>query len=238
MSENVHSEWNFHLIWIIYNNFHSKKLNCKCNLQNMSHSVQASVMIFTHIFTICQWHEICVVCFSFFDPHYTLYWMLFTKLYIEYFMEVQNNSAWHHHDISNALRLKLHDQHSLDCIFKCIFWKFYPNCLITIMNNCSRSWLTTKSVTWWRHQMETYSALLTICAGNSPVPGEFPTQRPVTQSFHVFFDLCPNKRSKQWWGWWFETPSCPLWCPCDGETIIWANDDFVHCCIDLNVLIH
>ena len=26
---------------------------------------------------------------------------------------------------------------------------------------------------WWRHQMETFSALLTICAGNSPVPGEF-----------------------------------------------------------------
>ena len=23
---------------------------------------------------------------------------------------------------------------------------------------------------WWRHQMETFSALLTICAGNSPVP--------------------------------------------------------------------
>ena len=28
--------------------------------------------------------------------------------------------------------------------------------------------------TWWRHQMETFSALLAICAGNSPVPGEFP----------------------------------------------------------------
>ena len=42
---------------------------------------------------------------------------------------------------------------------------------------------------WWRHQMETFSALLAICAGNSPVPGEFPTQRPVTQSFDVFFDL-------------------------------------------------
>ena len=37
--------------------------------------------------------------------------------------------------------------------------------------------------------METYSALLTICAGNSPVAGEFPTQRPVTRSFDVFFDL-------------------------------------------------
>ena len=32
---------------------------------------------------------------------------------------------------------------------------------------------------WWRHQMETFSALPALCAGNSPVTGEFPTQRPV-----------------------------------------------------------
>ena len=40
--------------------------------------------------------------------------------------------------------------------------------------------------------METFSALLAICAGNSPVTGEFPAQRPVTQSFDVFFDLHLN----------------------------------------------
>ena len=38
--------------------------------------------------------------------------------------------------------------------------------------------------------MDTFSALLDICAGDSPVTGEFPMQRPVTQSFDVFFDLC------------------------------------------------
>ena len=60
--------------------------------------------------------------------------------------------------------------------------------------------------------METFSALLAICEGNPPVPGEFPAQRPVTPSFDVFFDLRPNKTlSKQSWGWWFETPPCPLW---------------------------
>ena len=60
--------------------------------------------------------------------------------------------------------------------------------------------------------MEIFSALLAICAGNSPVPGEFPAQRPVTRSFDAFCDLRPNKRlSKQWQGWWFETPSSPLW---------------------------
>ena len=66
--------------------------------------------------------------------------------------------------------------------------------------------------TWWRHQMETVSALLAICAGNSSVPGEFPAQRPVTRGFDVFFDLRPDKRlSKQSWGWWFEKPSHSLW---------------------------
>ena len=67
-------------------------------------------------------------------------------------------------------------------------------------------------ISWWRHQMEIFSALLAICAGNSPVLGEFPTQKPVTRSFDVFFDLRLNKRlGKQWWGWWFETLSRPLW---------------------------
>ena len=56
------------------------------------------------------------------------------------------------------------------------------------------------------------SALLAICAGNSPVNGEISAQRPVARSFDVFFDLRLNERlSKQSWGWWFETPSRPLW---------------------------
>ena len=69
---------------------------------------------------------------------------------------------------------------------------------------------------WWRHQMGPFSALLALCAGNSPVPGELPTQRPVTRSFDVFFDLRLNKRlSKQPWGWWFETPPWSLWRQCN-----------------------
>ena len=78
-----------------------------------------------------------------------------------------------------------------------------------------RCW-TQLGITWWRHQIETFSALLTICAGNSPVTGEFPAQRPVTRSFDIFFDLRLHKRlSKQSWGWWFETPSRPLWRHCN-----------------------
>ena len=62
--------------------------------------------------------------------------------------------------------------------------------------------------TWWRHQMETFSASLAIGVGNSPLPA----QRPVTRSFDVCLDLRLDKRlNKQSWGWWFETPSHPLW---------------------------
>ena len=69
---------------------------------------------------------------------------------------------------------------------------------------------------WWRHQMETLSALLAVCAGNSTVTGEFPANMPATRSFDVFFDLRLHKRlSKQSWGWWFETPSRPLWRHCN-----------------------
>ena len=71
--------------------------------------------------------------------------------------------------------------------------------------------------------IETWRNMMTSANGNifrvtSPLcgeftgPGEFPTQRPVTRSFDVFFDLRPNKRlSKQWRGWWFETLSRPFW---------------------------
>ena len=75
-------------------------------------------------------------------------------------------------------------------------------------------WLLTEPhiVPWWCHQMETFSALLAICEGNSPVTGEFHAQRPLTRSFDVFFDLHLNEwLSKQSRGWWFETPSRPLW---------------------------
>ena len=55
----------------------------------------------------------------------------------------------------------------------------------------------------WNH----FFALLAHCEGNPPVSGGFPSQRPVTQSFDVFFDLRLKKRmSKQSRRRWFETP--------------------------------
>ena len=68
--------------------------------------------------------------------------------------------------------------------------------------------------------MTSFSALLAFCEGNSPVTGEFPSQRPVTQSFDIFFDVRfrlnkrLNKPSRRRW---FETPlwrHCNVtWCP-------------------------
>ena len=63
-------------------------------------------------------------------------------------------------------------------------------------------------VTKWKY----FPRYWPFVAGNSPITGEFPAQRPMTRNFDVSFDLCLNKRlSKQWWGWWSETQSCPLW---------------------------
>ena len=117
--------------------------------------------------------------------------------------------------------------------YLCPHWRerfnHYMNVLkrLFLKDNAQNSWelcicfrrLTRKNTfrlsfsnTWWGHQMETFSALMAPCEGNSTVTGEFPSQRPVTRSFDVFFDLRQNKLlSKQSWGWWFETPSFSLW---------------------------
>ena len=57
------------------------------------------------------------------------------------------------------------------------------------------------------HQMVTFSALLAFCAGDSPVTGEFPTQRPMTRSFDVSFHSRLNQHlNKQCGRQWFEAP--------------------------------
>ena len=83
-------------------------------------------------------------------------------------------------------------------IIKVDLWWYRPGFIIGIPTPVRRHPCTTMAswspftlrlsifhITWWRHQMETFSALLSICAGNSPVPSEFPAQRPVTRSFVV-----------------------------------------------------
>ena len=68
----------------------------------------------------------------------------------------------------------------------------------------------------WRHQMETYFHITGPLWGKPPVNDGFPSQRPVTRTFGVFFELHLNKRlSKQSRSWWLETPSRSLWCYCN-----------------------
>ena len=68
----------------------------------------------------------------------------------------------------------------------------------------------------WRHQMETFSASLALCDGNSRVTGEFPSHRPVTRSFDIFFDLRLNRRLGKPTRL-LETPSHSLWRYCNAE---------------------
>ena len=44
-------------------------------------------------------------------------------------------------------------------------------------------------ISWWRHKMETFSALLALCAGNSPVTGEF-TQIGQWRGALIFYLVC------------------------------------------------
>ena len=78
------------------------------------------------------------------------------------------------------------------------------------------------SLTWWLHPIRTFSALLAICAGNSPVNGEFTGQRGIPRTkasvaeLWCFLCSAPDKRlCKQSWGWWFGMPSHPLWRHCN-----------------------
>ena len=99
------------------------------------------------------------------------------------------------------------------------------NC--TWLPKSSMKWMSASSAVsllqncpWWRHQMETFSALLALCEENSPVTGEVPSQKPVSRSFDVFYDLRLNKRlNKHSRRWWFETPSRPLWRHCDAQIV-------------------
>ena len=91
--------------------------------------------------------------------------------------------------------------------WKCMFYKIFDGIPLPL-------WKTL--MTWWRHQMETFSALLAFCVGNSPVTSEFLAQRPVMWRFYVFFDLCLNRQlSKQWRRWWLDTLLWSLWRHCN-----------------------
>ena len=69
---------------------------------------------------------------------------------------------------------------------------------------------------WWRHQMETFPALLAHCAGNSPIPVDSPHKGQWRGALMFSLICAHNKRlSKEPWGWWFKTPSGSLWRHCN-----------------------
>ena len=79
---------------------------------------------------------------------------------------------------------------------------------------------------WWRHQMETFSALLALCAGNSPVTGEVPHKGQWRGS--LMFSLIGalnNRLSKQSWDWWFETPSRSLLRHCNSVCLRFLREN-------------
>ena len=83
-------------------------------------------------------------------------------------------------------------------------------CLMATSHYLNQSWFCKLS--WWHHQMETFSVLPAICEGNSPVTGGFLPQRPLMRSFDVLFDLRMNKQlSIQSRRWSFEMSSPSLW---------------------------
>ena len=136
-----------------------------------------------------------------------------------------------------TIYLRVHARYSSD--LQRLDW--WGSKILTPAMNVGRLALLTKTMTgfvpgikyapgqWWRSltiyrgKRSTSQIMMTSSNGSifrvtGPLcgeftgPGEFPTQRPVTRSFDVFFDLRLNKRlSKQPWGWWSETPSSSLW---------------------------
>ena len=105
------------------------------------------------------------------------------------------------HKSQNALVSYLHDD--------VIKWKHFPRYWPFVRGIHRSRWIPLTKAS----DAELWCFLWSghLC-GEFTGPDEFPSQRPVMRSFDVFFDLRLNKRlSKQWWGWWFETLSRPLW---------------------------
>ena len=151
-----------------------------------------------------------------------IFWKLISPIYLDRYdvegMTTRNtvfNVQWHmsYSDSIHSTFTFYRADSSFCYIVECYYHKMYCRWyLITIqlsylrlnkMARLSPIYMTSSNRTIFRVSVHLW--------GNSPVPGEFPTQRPVTRSSDVYFGLRLNKRlSKQSWGWWFETLSWSL----------------------------
>ena len=99
--------------------------------------------------------------------------------------------------------------------FQAIIAQGYQHLIIHTYPSITQS-ASLFSKTWWRHQMETFSALLALCAGNSSVPVNSLHKGQWRGALIFFFHLHLNKwLSKQPRGWWFETPAWSFWRQCN-----------------------
>ena len=73
---------------------------------------------------------------------------------------------------------------------------------------------TTTCDQWWCIKWKYFARYWLFVRGIHRSPVNYPHK--VMRNFDVFFDFRLNKRlGKQWWGWWFEMPSHPLWHHCN-----------------------
>ena len=65
----------------------------------------------------------------------------------------------------------------------------HPNAFLLVLRQMHHARRCTWIISWRHHQMETFSTLLALFfwGGNPPVTVGFPSLRPVTRSFDIFF---------------------------------------------------
>ena len=84
-------------------------------------------------------------------------------------------------------------------------------------------WKEIKLLVLFSMMTSSNDALLALCMGNSPVTGEFPSQRPVTRSFELRLNEGLSKQSRRRW---FKTPSRSLWRHCNVAVVFkWLKAD-------------
>ena len=112
-----------------------------------------------------------------------------------------------HHFTDEAQFTEQRECFSILSCSKIIYWPVWIRRVTSV--NCCHSFAAT--LTWWHHEMETFSALLALCAGNSPV-----TLTKASDAGFLWSGL--NKRlGKQSGRRWFEMPSRSLWRHCNGN---------------------
>ena len=126
------------------------------------------------------------------------------------FHNAQDIYPWHEFEIGLRLQPHLPGANQLS------FRRYATSLSLSILRWSTGGWIHLRMMTSSNGNI--FPRYWPFVRGIHRGPGEFPTQRPVTRSFDVFFDLRLNKRlGKQSWGWWFETLSCPLWRHCNSQ---------------------